>query len=1066
ATSSAASATSSNPQLDRAEELVEAIHLSLSRRIEPPPGASKFKAINKTEVDGLLRDLGQLKDLLAASKVRAQKEDPGGQLGGMRRDIAEIKAAVLATPKTRSTEPPSDKPAATKPSARDIAAAKQSAVPRVILGTQHLPEGHSARKDAPNVLLERVAGHLQDKAGIQALSVGRLHSGDLVVTLPNKDDEHKLLDDEEDSWIREAFTGDDEGLPQLRRPPFPEHRSLAIHGVPFHLGNEGVKEDIERIQGVRLVAARFFLGEKRREALQKSGNRSFGSAAIAFATKEDRDQALKAGRISCGNARCIVEPYRPMERMQQCGRCQQLGHVERHCRRQVACRICGRNHLTPQHKCACKDCTSASTDGERQQKRGVRLGALSTFQVQLLRNDPVSHPTWQHVGYSGSTPTPRQHPRDTPLPPHPRVLFYINKSLQTANVSMIGEPHPDLVSINIELALQPGAEPQQAAAEDEEEGQISNIHIHNLYNPVRSADTIPALKVNFEGAGPNSHHIVVGDFNAHHPLWESRVCGMSRHAHSWVEAVDDLGLSLLTPRDCPTYESREGRYSTIDLAWATDRLAARLVQCASLVDQEPSDGSDHIPVTTTLDLAPVKKEWPVRFNLRKCDAKQLATAVALAWQRESETLQPVEDSEGVEVWAAALQRAVRAGLEESAPLSRGCARSQPWFEHGDSRAKMNKARREWQTKRGDVERKRRHIVMGNMGTEAEDSPELDDAKCEAEVYRMRYIDVKREHHTSIGRAKKEYRKRALAAASGKDLWQLAKFGKGGANASMVAPLAMPEGGLATQAPAKAQILRTGFWPDKPQRAENDEDAAASEFSLDTEGNEGRGVKWESLGDREIAERIAKSKKGSAPGPDGASWEALGMIMRGWDGFVPVLRRLFNKCLEHGCHPTVFKAATTVVLRKPGKPDYTATGAYRTIALLNVMGKLLEALVAARILTLAERAPLLSKHHFGGRPHRSTEDALLQFQQFIDDSHRNKRHVLVISADVSGAYNGVIGKQLVRDLEEAGWPQPVIRWAASFMKGRSTALRLGDYTSQQMDLPDGLPQGSPSLSYSG
>ncbi|CAD6945066.1 unnamed protein product, partial [Tilletia laevis] len=336
ATSSAASATSSNPQLDRAEELVEAIHLSLSRRIEPPPGASKFKAINKTEVGGLLRDLGQLKDLLAASKVRAQKEDPGGQLGGMRRDIAEIKAAVLATPKTRSTEPPSDKPAATKPSARDIAAAKQSAVPRVILGTQHLPEGHSARKDAPNVLLERVAGHLQDKAGIQALSVGRLHSGDLVVTLPNKDDEHKLLDDEEDSWIREAFTGDDE-------------------------------EDIERIQGVRLVAARFFLGEKRREALQKSGNRSFGSAAIAFATKEDRDQALKAGRISCGNARCIVEPYRPMERMQQCGRCQQLGHVERHCRRQVACRICGRNHLIPQHKCACKDCTSASTDGERQQ---------------------------------------------------------------------------------------------------------------------------------------------------------------------------------------------------------------------------------------------------------------------------------------------------------------------------------------------------------------------------------------------------------------------------------------------------------------------------------------------------------------------------------------------------------------------------------------------------------------------------------------------------------------------------------------------------------------------------
>ncbi|KAE8247927.1 hypothetical protein A4X06_0g4084 [Tilletia controversa] len=266
---------------------------------------------------------------------------------------------------------------------------------------------------------------------------------------------------------------------------------------------------------------------------------------------------------------------------------------------------------------------------------------------------------------------------------------------------------------------------------------------------------------------------------------------------------------------------------------------------------------------------------------------------------------------------------------------------------------------------------------------------------------------------------------------------------------MVAPLATPEGGLALQAPAKAQILRAGLWPAREQVPdEDDDDVAASEFSLDTEdGIEGR-VRWDGFGEREVAERIGRSKKGSAPGPDGVTWEALRMIMRGWVGFVPVLRKVFNACLEFGHHPKVLKKATTVILRKPGKADYRIPGAYRPIALLNVMGKLLEALIAARILTLAERHKLISDNHYGGRPHRATEDALIRIQQFIKDNHRRGRQVLAVSADVSGAYNGVIGSVSVKDMRKAGWPEPVIEWARSFMQDRTTSLRLGDYTSAQ------------------
>ena len=70
----------------------------------------------------------------------------------------------------------------------------------------------------------------------------------------------------------------------------------------------------------------------------------------------------------------------------------------------------------------------------------------------------------------------------------------------------------------------------------------------------------------------------------------------------------------------------------------------------------------------------------------------------------------------------------------------------------------------------------------------------------------------------------------------------------------------------------------------------------------------------------------------------------------------------------------------MVLRKPGKPDYSDPAAYRPIALLNTIGKVLEAIVARRISDLAEDANLLPDEQYGARPGRSAEDALLDLKE--------------------------------------------------------------------------------------
>ena len=86
-------------------------------------------------------------------------------------------------------------------------------------------------------------------------------------------------------------------------------------------------------------------------------------------------------------------------------------------------------------------------------------------------------------------------------------------------------------------------------------------------------------------------------------------------------------------------------------------------------------------------------------------------------------------------------------------------------------------------------------------------------------------------------------------------------------------------------------------------------------------------------------------------------------------------QLANACWALGHFPARFKEARTVVLRKPGKPSYSDLGAWRPIALLNTISKLIESLMAKRLSQAAEEHKLLPDTQMGARQGRSTETAL-------------------------------------------------------------------------------------------
>ena len=65
------------------------------------------------------------------------------------------------------------------------------------------------------------------------------------------------------------------------------------------------------------------------------------------------------------------------------------------------------------------------------------------------------------------------------------------------------------------------------------------------------------------------------------------------------------------------------------------------------------------------------------------------------------------------------------------------------------------------------------------------------------------------------------------------------------------------------------------------------------------------------------------------------------------------------------YPRSWNESVTVVIRKPGKSRYDIPKAFRPIALLNMMGKVLTAIVVEEVSNLVEREGLLPNFHFGG-----------------------------------------------------------------------------------------------------
>ena len=128
--------------------------------------------------------------------------------------------------------------------------------------------------------------------------------------------------------------------------------------------------------------------------------------------------------------------------------------------------------------------------------------------------------------------------------------------------------------------------------------------------PIRSSPTDGRTESYSPYILPSSKNLVIlGDFNCHHPLWDSRgTSDRSREeVFDWVISSDLLPLK---DPDTPTLLHR----SSPDISFAPSSLA---LSCSWEVLQDLS--SDHLPILLSVPFSPVFRpnERPPSFNFQK-----------------------------------------------------------------------------------------------------------------------------------------------------------------------------------------------------------------------------------------------------------------------------------------------------------------------------------------------------------------------------------------------------------------------------------------------------------------
>ena len=537
---------------------------------------------------------------------------------------------------------------------------------------------------------------------------------------------------------------------------------------------------------------------------------------------------------------------------------------------------------------------------------------------------------------------------------------------------------------------------------------IREIQLFNVYLPPNKNIGRAALTSLLSTSSAKT--IIVGDFNAHHPMWSEGITNSyGRNLHHVIELFDlvIMNTNRITRLNLSAATTGARRGSVLDLTIASKDIANRIETTITdcLLD------SDHFVIISKIAI----------------NAKRICTNVpswcfrranwgkytALCENITSTTVDNAE--EAVQNFSKALLHAAKRTI----PMTKQHNRSMvPWWNDECSRAKR---------------RKRAAFMKMRRSFKMEDVIE----------YKKRRAHARK----VILTAKKTYWRTFCDSLNSNSnlskVWNIVKSMTGSRTWSMVKSLKRQDQTLTSQKDI-ANYFAEHFSKISSSSNYDARFARKKDYfehiyrSLPRPENSMNPDMNKPFSRSELLD-VVRGRKGTSPGIDGIGYPMIANLPTSCLG---KLLNLFNRLWSEGICPEIWHHSIIIPILKNAKLDNLNPASYRPISLTSNLCKIMERMINNRLRWWLENNNILQPCQSGFRANRSTKDCIMLLHDDIYKALANKRSTLAVFLDIEKAYDMVWRDGLLHKMRSIGICGNMFRWISSFLGKRKFQVRIG------------------------
>ena len=503
--------------------------------------------------------------------------------------------------------------------------------------------------------------------------------------------------------------------------------------------------------------------------------------------------------------------------------------------------------------------------------------------------------------------------------------------------------------------------------------------------------------------------LIVGDFNAHNPLWhDQRTDPRGR----MIEEFARYGDLAFLDQDSPTfYRLSDQITSHIDLALIDSSCALDY----DWMTDEQLHGSDHYPIFITPD-RPAAQDVVERWNLGKADWEK--------YEELSEITEEITSFDTIEEGYEHLIWKIECAAEDSIPKYKntGCMRpSVPWW-----------------NKKCVVQRRAVRAAFRQM--KANPNPTT------TQTYKRQRAKKTKLYNEERKDSFRKYISSLTARTPSAEVWEKIRKLKGN-HKRRPRPALETQGGHITGDPAEvAEIFGEHF---------SRVSAHPSQRFIPS-GRNPRGYSYnQEYTMRELEDALGDAEGDSSPGEDGIYNVMLKNLSRSAKMF---MLALYNRIWTEGHIPAAWHSAIVIPIHKKGKTR-TEAKSYRPISLTSTICKIFEKMVNSRLMWYLESEKKLSKCQYGFRPNRSTMDPIASLTTNILNGFAERRNTAAIFFDLEKAFDTVDRGYILKNLQDMGIHEQMLTFIQNYLSDRNLKVRMGNHTSRPFPTYTGVPQGS-------